>query len=194
LAGLVYLDAIDDPGDFPGKNPAYRALFDKLPGITPARASDADKKSFQAFLDWRIRTMRFRVPESEWRNVFEANPDGSVGPPRASNSVIQAIDAGSKKRDYRGIRVPVLAIVAPDDVGNEWSQRFHFQPKNDEERAALREIYAADRVYGTRYEEPMRAGVSDARIVELPGADHFVFFTNEADVLREMRIFLAGLP
>src|SRR4051812_37297702 len=30
LAGLVYLDAGDDPGDYPG-DPAYHALFDQLP-------------------------------------------------------------------------------------------------------------------------------------------------------------------
>ena len=49
LAGLVYLDAGDDPGNFPGKNPAYQALFKKLPTMTPPPTSEADKKSFQAF-------------------------------------------------------------------------------------------------------------------------------------------------
>lgn len=32
-----------------------------------------------------------------------------------------------------------------------------------------------------------------ARVVELPNASHFVFLSNEADVLREIRDFVAGL-
>jgi len=31
-------------------------------------------------------------------------------------------------------------------------------------------------------------------IRDLPGAHHFVFFTREVDVLREVRVFVAGLP
>jgi pimeloyl-ACP methyl ester carboxylesterase len=35
--------------------------------------------------------------------------------------------------------------------------------------------------------------VPAARIVDLPGAGHFVFLTRQADVLREMRLFIASL-
>lgn len=31
-------------------------------------------------------------------------------------------------------------------------------------------------------------------MVDLPQADHYLFLSNEADVLREMRVFLATLP
>jgi non-heme chloroperoxidase len=199
LAGLVYLDAGDDPGDFPGQNPDYLALFAKLPAsvTNPVPPSDADKKTFQAFHDyWQKRTVNFAFPESELRNMYDQNPDGSVGPSRTPGFVRKAITVGSKRRDYLGIRVPVLAIFAvhpdPPAVGG-WSEYFRFQPKNDEERAALEKIYAADRMYVNRYENTMRTGVPGARIVELPGADHYVFFTNEADVLTELRAFLARL-
>jgi pimeloyl-ACP methyl ester carboxylesterase len=37
------------------------------------------------------------------------------------------------------------------------------------------------------------SGVPSARVVQLPHANHCVFLSNEADVLREMRAFLAGL-
>jgi hypothetical protein len=33
----------------------------------------------------------------------------------------------------------------------------------------------------------------NARVVRLPNANHFVFVSNEADVLREMNAFIAGL-
>ena len=41
--------------------------------------------------------------------------------------------------------------------------------------------------------EGFQKGVPSARVVLFPIADHYVFLSNEADVLREMRTFLAGL-
>jgi hypothetical protein len=38
------------------------------------------------------------------------------------------------------------------------------------------------------------SGVPSARVVRLPHANHYVFFSNEADVLREMNAFLGSLP
>jgi pimeloyl-ACP methyl ester carboxylesterase len=37
------------------------------------------------------------------------------------------------------------------------------------------------------------ASLPTAHVVELPNASHFVFLSNEADVLREIRDFVAGL-
>jgi len=151
LAGLVYLDAGDDPGDFSGKNPAYRALFEKLPAMKPPPPSAADKKSFQAYRAMQQRTMNFAFPESELRNMFDSNPDGSIGPLRRFGLVKKAIDAGSKKRSYCGIRVPVLAFFGVPLTDTNWSQGYRFRPQNAEERAALEAIYAADRNYLNRY-------------------------------------------
>jgi non-heme chloroperoxidase len=194
LAGLVYLDAGDDPGDFSGKNPAYLALFEKLPSsVRPALPSEADKKSFQAFRARQTRVMRFAFPEAELRNMFDSNPDGSVGSNRTPNSVRKAIDEGSRKRDYSKIRVPILYFAAAPPAARGWSQYYHFQPQNAEERKALQKIYAVDRVYLNRYEQNMRTAVGGARIVELRGADHYLFFTNEWEVLRELGKFLADV-
>jgi non-heme chloroperoxidase len=38
-----------------------------------------------------------------------------------------------------------------------------------------------------------RNGVPAARVVVLPGAHHYVYLSNEPDVLREMRAFLTSL-
>ena len=37
-------------------------------------------------------------------------------------------------------------------------------------------------------------GVPSARVVRLAHANHYVFLSNEADVLREMNAFISGLP
>ena len=38
-----------------------------------------------------------------------------------------------------------------------------------------------------------QAGVPSARVVRLPNANHYVFNSNEADVLREMNAFIGSL-
>ena len=37
-------------------------------------------------------------------------------------------------------------------------------------------------------------GLPSARVVRLPHASHYVFQSNEADVLREMKAFIGSLP
>ncbi|MGA9623608.1 MAG: alpha/beta hydrolase [Bryobacteraceae bacterium] len=194
IAGLVYLDAGDDPGDFSGKNPAYLALFDPLAAFMRSPAlTDADRRSFQAMRDRQMRIMRFAFPESELRNEFYANFDGSVGARRAPGFIGKAVSDGSKKRDYSNIRAPILYLPAAPPRAGGWSQYYRFQPRNAEQRRALQRIYDADRVYLNRYEQYMRAAKGKVRIVELRGADHYVFFTNEKEVLRELRKFVVHL-
>ena len=65
--------------------------------------------------------------------------------------------------------------------------------RNDQERAALRQEYAATLALYTRWQQDLRAAVPTARIVELPGVNLFMFLSNEAEVLREIRAFGATL-
>jgi len=95
LAGLVYLDAARDP------TRDYSELGKKMEasGAKPPSPSDADMKSFQAHRDWQMRTMGFAFPESELRNMFESNPDESMGDYRTDSSVFDAIGKGVEKRN-----------------------------------------------------------------------------------------------
>jgi hypothetical protein len=43
-----------------------------------------------------------------------------------------------------------------------------------------------------RQAKAIEEGIPGARVVQLPRANHYVFLSNEADVLREMRAFLAA--
>ena len=42
--------------------------------------------------------------------------------------------------------------------------------------------------------DTFRSGVKNSRVIEIPGASHYIFRTSEAEVLREMRAFLKTLP
>jgi hypothetical protein len=68
-----------------------------------------------------------------------------------------------------------------------------YAPTSDQERAAVNQAYAARRAILSKWQRDLLVGVPDARIVELPGANLFMFLSNEADVLREVRAFAATL-
>ena len=190
LSGLVYLDATADPTDYPGSSAAYMALFNKLPAAMRANGLEpdaSDLRSFQAFHDFKVRQNGFEYPEAQLRASFDQNPDGSVGSYNTSNRVHNAIGKGALPRDYSRIRVPILALFSSLSIN------YRYQPKDAQERAAIEEFDAATEVYVNRYKKNLLNAKGGVRIVDLPHADHYVFLSNEADVLREMRAFIAGL-
>ena len=59
--------------------------------------------------------------------------------------------------------------------------------------AAAKAFSAADLVLTTRQAKAFEDGVPTAHVVRLPGADHYVYLSNEVDVLREMKSFFITL-
>jgi non-heme chloroperoxidase len=95
---------------------------------------------------------------------------------------VHAITLGAQK--YSGLRIPVLAICAiPHDLGSIYN--------NDE--AARTAAEALDAAQDEPIIKAFETGVPSARVVRLVRADHYVFLSNEADVLREIRAFVGGL-
>jgi hypothetical protein len=126
------------------------------------------------------RTRGFAIPESELRQLFDSTPEGHVGKPRGNPAIAQAVNAGVQK--YTDIGVPVLAVFAlPPDPG----------PFVDTAARAAIEARALETI-GVQV-NAFEKGVPSARVVRLPHADHYVFLSNEADLLREMRSFMSSL-
>jgi non-heme chloroperoxidase len=164
VSGLVYLEAGADPQDFPASDPAYMALADKLP---PANRLPPPPV----------------FPESERR--------ASSADYQSARHALKAIGEGTKKRDYSRIRVPVLSLfavfrAADDPLRND-------MPQDPQQRAAVEAFEAATMVYIKRYESSLLTAVPSARIAELPGANHYIFLSNEADTLREITLFILKL-
>jgi pimeloyl-ACP methyl ester carboxylesterase len=193
LGGLVYLDALGDPRDWPASDPAYRELANKLPEVRRGPPAP-DRSSFRAYRASQLRDEQFAFPESELRQMFTTNDDGTVGSYKASNGEVHAaIGAGQKNRDYSNITVPVLAIFEYPRARRPTSATVIRAPETDAERAAREEYARATRAYVDRWVNNLKRGVPKARIVDLPGAGHFVFLSREGEVLGEVRRFVAAL-
>ena len=203
LSGLVYLDAAADPTDRPASSPAYMEAHDKLLERMRKLPSPtaADRTSFAAYNAFWAGT-EVPLPESELRNEYDAKPDGSVGRFRTSSRIHEAVGAGAQKRDYSAITVPILAFftgpcAAYSDGDHacleHGAHRPAYEPKGDEERAAIAAHDVALGVYFDRWKKQLRTAKAPVRIVDVPGANHYVFFSHEADVLLEVRAFVALL-
>ena len=190
-AGLIYIDSTSDPTFDWGP---YTELRKKLPSplaVGYPQASAEDRRSFQAYRQWQKRRLGISFPESDLRNLYAAKPDGGMGEYRTPVSVRDAITAGMRRPDYSGIRVPVLAFFTlPAPLADQIEK---YQPNTADERSAMEQVFAADLAWARRSIDRLKSGVPAARVVELPGADHYVFFSNESDVLLEIRQFVTSL-
>jgi len=167
LRGLVYLDGATDP-----------TLTAEVGSPFPDFATLPRPISGRRERDWDF-------PEAV--NQEQTDPVKKLDP-----VIRRAITVDARMTpNYARVRVPVLALYQSQPPFEEVAAGYAI--RNDQERAALGQYYAATRALYTRWQQDLRAGVPTARIVELTGANLFMFLSNEADVLREIRAFAATL-
>ncbi len=186
ISGLVYLDANTDPRDFPERTTLYNELPEAMRKQPPPNSNE-ESRSFKAFREYQRRVSGFPFPEAEYHNMHETDPDGSKGRSRTLPLVFSAVRDGQKSRNYSGITVPVLAFFPI--VGEP--QRY--RPKNQQEQDTITAFDAATLVFVNRYKAALLSQVPSARIVDLHNADHYVFLSNEPEVLSEIMLFLGTL-
>jgi len=148
----------------------------------PPKPGPDDLSSFSAYRAWTARTFGTNYPEAELRQIKELKPDGSVGKNQDKARIRVAILAGEAK--YTEIKVPVLAIFAnPKNPGP-----YAFNTPAERVASVASETADIDAMA-----KALQAGIPSARVVQIPHANHYVFSSNESEVLREMRTFIGGL-
>ena len=181
IAGLIYLDA--------GYSYAYydrsrgdlgidlADLQNKLEQLQPGNGPEDPRHLIEELLATTLPAFERDLKEMQ-KNLPKApaQPAPAQVPP-----ITQAIMTGMQK--YTDIRVPVLAIFAvPHATGQPFA--------DDAARAAAD---AQDEATTGAQAKAFESGMPSARVVRLPHANHYVFLSNEADVLREMNAFLGDL-
>src|ERR1700728_3450631 len=142
----------------------------------------ADLASVAAFQSWGKATFGYAVAEAEIREQFEITPTGGLGKHHDEQAASLAIIGGEQK--YTDIRVPILAIYA---VGH------NLGPYADKDPVARDAGLARDEADDEAIAGGFQKGLPSARVVRIHHTYHYIFITNEADVLREMRAFLSTL-
>ena len=189
VAGLVYLEAGYPYAFDNGKGPSMKEFLDArklMPQTPPPSESDPSLASFAALQQAWLHALGFTYPEGELRQQYSTTPEGRVGKQREFPGDAVMLQ-GMKK--YSNIPVPALVIFAIPHGQAKWISE-STDPKVHE---AAKAFSAADLVLTTRQAKAFEDGVPTAHVVRLRGADHYVYLSNEADVLREMKSFLSTL-
>jgi pimeloyl-ACP methyl ester carboxylesterase len=187
VAGLVYLEA-GYPYAFDNGKGSTMKEFQEIGGPQPPTPGDSDLASFSALQRWDGQVYGFRMPEAEFRQTWDSTADGRPVKARdfPGSQALMTIMMSVKR--YTDIPVPALVIFAIPHVQESWINKSTDPAVREAARAYFTRIDALAEKQAKAFED----GVQTARVVRLRGA-HYIFLSNEADVLREMRAFLAGL-
>jgi pimeloyl-ACP methyl ester carboxylesterase len=187
VAGLVYLEAAYPYAFDNGRGPTMRE-FEEIEGPQPPTPRGADLASFDALQRWDAQVYGFPISEAEFRQTWDSTSDGR--PARArdfpGSQMLTKIMMGVKR--YTDIPVPVLAIFAIPHVQETWISKSPDPAVHEAAKAYFTTIDALAEKQAKAFED----GVPTARVVRLRGM-HYIYLSNEPDVLREIRTFLAGL-
>lgn len=192
VAGLIYLDAafayaFYDPAQSSSQNLIVDAAdlkrkLDNLVTSSGPREQEAALKEINEFVLPQFEK-DLKMEEDELAKTPEPTSGTMVASRPEMPAIAKAIIMSTRK--YTSIKGPVLAICAvPHDV----SQYFANDP------AGLAAAEASDLALTTAQANAFQKGVPSAHVVRLAHADHYVFNSNEGDVLREIKAFTATLP
>ena len=159
-------------------------------GPQPPPPGESDFASFHALQQYYVRVRGLTFPEGELRQQWESAAEGRVGKERnfAGGALLSTLIKSAIKK-YTHISTPALVIYANPHGQGPWVDH-NPDPKISE---AAKAYSAALVVLTDRQVRSFEKGVPRARVVNIPGANHYIFLSNQADVLREMHGFLAGL-
>jgi non-heme chloroperoxidase len=189
IAGLLYLEAGYSYAFDNGDGAAVADMM-KLQAPQPPPPVASDLVSFTALQKYDERVNGFRYPEAELREERQARPDGSVGewrnPP--GGAMLMKLISGGRK--YTRVSVPALFIFAnPHGLGT-WVD----SNPDASVRSSTKAYEDALSILTEKQETSIEHNLPTARIITLPGANHFVFLSNESVVLRYISEFVAELP
>ena len=187
VAGLVYLE-VGYPYAFDNGKGATMKEFREIGGPQPPTPGDSDLASFSALRRWDAQVYGIQMPEAEFRQTWASTSEGR--PLKAQDfpgsQALMTIMTSVKR--YTDIPVPALVLFAVPHVQESWINR----STDPAVREAVRAYFARIDALAEKQAKAFEDGVHTARVVRLRGA-HYIFLSNEADVLREMRAFLTDL-
>ena len=193
-------DLVDEPWDsrplaremLTTNLPQLQAILEKLVRIENGRPprpdpGPADLADFRAVQAWYARGAKVMLPESEFRMMLTTDEAGHPTMKRRRPGFVgQKLNAGQQK--YTNVRVPALGIYAvSDDPGPVNMQ--------DPEQRVNAEAYQwFQRQRGERSITLFQQDLPHAQLIRVAGADHYVYLSNEGEVLRGIDSFIAGIP
>jgi pimeloyl-ACP methyl ester carboxylesterase len=185
---LIYLDASDL---------SERNTFPDVPSPFPLFV-DADARSLFTLQAAYARLLAVREPIPATCLSYEFNEHGAVTGTSTPEPIQEQLGAGvsmpaNPPTNWADIKAPRLGIFAPPNPQSRlpWYPYLSAAQQAVFDQRFPRLVQWFDDVIVKFGEE--HAGSPTPKVYLLPGAPHYVFINNEAEVVREMRSFL-GIP
>jgi len=176
VLALVYLDAAYD-----------RTQVKQLPQPSYPQPTADTYTSAEKYMAYLARVWNWRAPEAELYNTRSVRSDGYVGDMKTGPEITSQIISRIEAPDYRRVRAPALALYSRPDLRTVYPYYAEFDA---ESKARADRIIDETGSYQQRSIAGFRAGANNRETVVLDG-NHYMFFTNEAEVVRLMRDFLS---
>ena len=187
IAGVIYLEAGYPYAFDNGTGPTMKEFLE-LQGPEPPTPGKSDLRSFSALQNWDAKVYGFRIPESEFHQTWDSSSDGRPRKVREFQGAQSFMTVMTNTKSSRDIPVPALAIFAIPHVPETWM----ITSTDPTVRVAGEAYFARVDVIAAKQAKAFEDGVRNARVIRLRGM-HYIFLSNEADVLREIRGFLSNL-
>jgi non-heme chloroperoxidase len=181
VSRLVYLDAAYDHSQ------VGRLIRANPPPSPMLRADSASPAAVQAYVR---RVYGPRIPEAQFRAIGRYDSGGRLVGDVTPASIDSLVLAGCGHPDYSAVRAPALVI---DAVVDSARQVFPLWARLDSaQRAAAGRFTTLLRQWAATERARVARELPAARVVELHGANHYVFASHPREVSEAMRAFLAG--
>jgi non-heme chloroperoxidase len=185
IAGVIYLEAAYPYAFDNGHGPSMKEFLEIQGGAQPPSPSQSDLTSFSALQKWDARVYGFKLPESEFHQTWDSTPDGRPKKPRGFPGSQSFMTIMTSTKKYARIPVPALAIFAIPHAREAWM----IKSADPVVRKEADAYFAKLDTVAEKQAKAFQNGVPGAHVIRLTGM-HYVYVSNESDVLRLMRGFL----
>ena len=175
---LVYLDALDLGSGGWSKIPQPPAA----PGNTAADLASVQRFDAAAARDYGYRKTLPAICNMTRRDASGRITDG-VTPPEIGSKMM----AGLQPADYQRIQAPALGLF--NSITPPYRIPYYWYLDATTQAEFNRSITMLAR-WGKDAIQRFRSEVKNSRVIEIPNTNHYVYVTDEALVVREMRKFL----
>jgi non-heme chloroperoxidase len=187
ISGLVYLEAGYPYAFDNGKGATMKEFLD-ISGPQPPTPGQKDLISYTTLQKWDASVYGFRMPESEFRQIWDSTSDGRPTKLRdfPGNSMFMTILTSPEK--FRDIRVPALVFFAIPHGKEAWM-------KNSTDSIIRKEAesyFKALDGLAIKQAEAFKEGVPASQ-VEIISGMHYIFLSNEPAILNKISLFIDSL-
>jgi len=191
FSGLVYLDAAYDRSGDPNAPAAMRLR--EINRVLPPEPPFPPQSllSYDPMTKMLLERGHVRLPEGELIAFLRMNDPNFAGVPSTDGRAWQAIVAAIQKPDYAAVKIPALAIYAfadPNAPLPTW-----FDPDDKELMANLAEHSRISDAMKRESIELFRRNVEQGQVLEMQNATHYIFQSNQREVLEAVEKFAGDL-